>query len=326
MESGFNPRATSPTGAQGIAQFEPGTWKSQGIPGSPYDPNAALQGYVKLMGSLLNQYGGNVKNALAAYNAGPGNLPGGMGYANSILSNAGSAGQPSATRLPSVPSGLPALTSVPVTTTSFDQAGFDQANRAFIAGQAVKEAGGAGNPYNATPGATPGFAASLGDTSAPLFAKGLLTSSAPDPQQFMVSTTALQKLAGSTQLTPHPAVTQAMASQNMPKGIVQYGGKPVAAWIAPILQYARAHGWTGGVSSGYRTLAQQTAIYNSGVRPAAVPGTSNHEMTAFPGGAVDVTNASQLSAILAHSPYAQMLVWAGSKDPVHFSHPHNGSY
>ena len=88
-----------------------------------------------------------------------------------------------------------------------------------------------------------------------------------------------------------------------------------------------AHGWTGTVTnSGYQTLAQQTAINNSGVRPAAKPGTLNHEMTAFPGGAVDVTNASQLSAILARSPYAQTLVWAGSKDPVHFSHPHNGSY
>jgi D-alanyl-D-alanine carboxypeptidase len=110
------------------------------------------------------------------------------------------------------------------------------------------------------------------------------------------------------------------------KGVVQFDNKPVAAWIAPILQWATAHGWKGSVSSGYRSYADQQRIYNSGVRPAAKPGTSNHEMTAFPGGAVDVTDAQQLSDILANSPYAGTLVWAGKKDPVHFSHPHNGGY
>lgn len=90
MESGFNPKAVSPTGAQGIAQFEPGTWASNAPKGSsPFDPNASLAAYTKLMGNLVKQYGGNVKNALAAYNAGPGNLGAGMGYANSILSAAG---------------------------------------------------------------------------------------------------------------------------------------------------------------------------------------------------------------------------------------------
>lgn len=113
----------------------------------------------------------------------------------------------------------------------------------------------------------------------------------------------------------------------MPKGVVtDPDGKPVAAWIEPILNYARQHGWAGSVSSGWRSLAEQTAIYNSGVRPAAVPGTSNHEQTTYPGGAVDVTDAAQLSSILTHSPYASTLVWAGSKDPVHFSHPHDGGY
>lgn len=105
-----------------------------------------------------------------------------------------------------------------------------------------------------------------------------------------------------------------------------YDGKKVAAWIVPILKYARAHGWRGNVTSGYRSLADQTRIYNSGKRPAAKPGTSNHEFTQYPGGAVDVTNAAQLSNILLKSPYAKVLVWAGTKDPVHFSHPHDGGY
>lgn len=91
-ESGFNPTVTSPAGAQGIAQIEPGTWAGLGIPGSPYNPQDALQGYTKLMSQLLARYGGNVRDALAAYNAGSGNLAAGYGYADAILS---AAGQPS---------------------------------------------------------------------------------------------------------------------------------------------------------------------------------------------------------------------------------------
>lgn len=120
--------------------------------------------------------------------------------------------------------------------------------------------------------------------------------------------------------------TSSAAPSTTTAGTVTFDGKQVAAWIAPALTYARANGWAGTVTSGYRSLAEQQRIYQSGVRPAAIPGTSNHESDAFPGGAVDVTDASQLSAILLKSPFATLLVWAGSKDPVHFSHPHNGSY
>jgi hypothetical protein len=108
--------------------------------------------------------------------------------------------------------------------------------------------------------------------------------------------------------------------------VSHFDGKPVAGWIAPLLKYAQAKGWQGSVTSGYRTKGQQAAIYNSGVRPAAKPGTSNHEMTAYPGGAIDVSNAQQLSNILRRSKYAGLLQWAGAKDPVHFSHPHGGGY
>lgn len=118
----------------------------------------------------------------------------------------------------------------------------------------------------------------------------------------------------------------ALTSSDSPAGVGHFEGTPVAAWIVPILQYARQHGWRGKVNSGYRTFAQQQAIYRSGVRPAAVPGTSNHESDRFPGGAIDVSDAPQLAQILRGSPYASKLVWAGAKDPVHFSHPHNGSY
>jgi D-alanyl-D-alanine carboxypeptidase len=145
--------------------------------------------------------------------------------------------------------------------------------------------------------------------------------------------TTLEKVAG-TKLTQHPSVTALTPASGTSgtqvntkvKGVTTFDNKPVADWIAPILKYAQAHGWTGTVNSGFRSFAQQKQIYDSGVRPAAVPGTSNHEGTQWPAGAVDVTQAQQLSNILLHSPFARALVYAGSKDPVHFSHPHNGSY
>jgi len=88
LESGFNPRATSSTGAEGLAQFLPSTFAGLGIQGSPYDPNSALAAYIKYMNQLLAQYNGNIRDALAAYNAGPGNLAAGYGYADSILAKA----------------------------------------------------------------------------------------------------------------------------------------------------------------------------------------------------------------------------------------------
>ncbi|CAB4171609.1 hypothetical protein UFOVP1346_22 [uncultured Caudovirales phage] len=123
-----------------------------------------------------------------------------------------------------------------------------------------------------------------------------------------------------------PTVAKPASANTSVKGAANFEGTQVAGWIAPVLTYARAHGWKGSLNSGVRSFADQSRIYNSGVRPAARPGTSNHEMTAFPGGAIDVNGAAQLSSILQQSPYKNLLVWAGAKDPVHFSHPHNGSY
>lgn len=113
---------------------------------------------------------------------------------------------------------------------------------------------------------------------------------------------------------------------NAPAGVATFEGKQVAAWVAPALAYARARGWKGTVTSGLRSYADQQRIYDSGVRPAARPGTSNHEGTQYPRGAVDVSDPQGLARILARSPYAGKLVYAGAKDPVHFSHPHGGRY
>ncbi len=68
-ESNFNPAAVSPAGAQGIAQFMPGTAAAYGL-GDPFDPVASIEAQATLMGELIAQFG-DPRLALAAYNAGP---------------------------------------------------------------------------------------------------------------------------------------------------------------------------------------------------------------------------------------------------------------
>lgn len=73
-ESNFNPFATSGAGAQGIAQFMPGTARQYGLR-NPFNASAAIDAQGHLMRDLLRQFG-SVALALAAYNAGPGAVNG----------------------------------------------------------------------------------------------------------------------------------------------------------------------------------------------------------------------------------------------------------
>jgi Transglycosylase SLT domain/D-alanyl-D-alanine carboxypeptidase len=71
VESGFNPFARSPAGAEGIAQFMPGTANAYRLD-NPFDAVAAIDAQAHLMSDLLRQFGGKVALALAGYNAGAG--------------------------------------------------------------------------------------------------------------------------------------------------------------------------------------------------------------------------------------------------------------
>jgi hypothetical protein len=71
QESGFRPHAVSPAGARGIAQFMPGTAAGLGV--NPDHPTQALKAAAKLMADYVHKYG-SYKNALVAYNAGPGRV------------------------------------------------------------------------------------------------------------------------------------------------------------------------------------------------------------------------------------------------------------
>lgn len=202
-------------------------------------------------------------------------------------------------KLPGVP------TAVPKEVESLDKPAFEKAQKASLVGKLL--------------------ASESGSSDNPLLLSGLATTKAPLASEYQTSKT-IPGAPAKEAKTPVEPSTGVHLGKALPKGLSQFGEHKVAAWIDPILKYAQAHGWKGAVTSGYRSKAEQERIYDSGVRPAAVPGTSNHEGDEFPRGAVDVSEAQRLSEIIKRSPYAGTLVWAGSKDPVHFSHPHNGSY
>ena len=77
QESGWDPNIISHAGAQGLAQFMPGTWPSYGGDGDPFNPRDAIRAMGRYMGDLKrilrnsNVGGDEIDNVLRAYNAGP---------------------------------------------------------------------------------------------------------------------------------------------------------------------------------------------------------------------------------------------------------------
>jgi Transglycosylase SLT domain len=73
QESRFNPAAVSPKGAQGIAQFMPGTASERGLI-NPFEPLQALREAASYLRELRTTFRGSLGLAAAAYNAGPGRV------------------------------------------------------------------------------------------------------------------------------------------------------------------------------------------------------------------------------------------------------------
>jgi soluble lytic murein transglycosylase-like protein len=69
VESGGNQGAESPAGAIGVMQLMPDTAASLGV--NPYDKQQNIEGGARYLRQMLDSFGGDVKKAVAAYNAGP---------------------------------------------------------------------------------------------------------------------------------------------------------------------------------------------------------------------------------------------------------------
>lgn len=72
-ESNFDPKAVSPAGAMGLAQFMKATWREWGS-GDPFNPEESIKAQARYVSWLMKQFPGELEKVLGAYNWGIGNV------------------------------------------------------------------------------------------------------------------------------------------------------------------------------------------------------------------------------------------------------------
>lgn len=111
-------------------------------------------------------------------------------------------------------------------------------------------------------------------------------------------------------------------------GVANWGGRAVAKCAVPYLDWARAHGWSGGVNSGWRDpwYSQQLCFRMCGAPTCSgkcAGLTSNHVGNTCSRFAIDVSDYFIFGHLMRSYPvkHGQVRIWndLGSRDPVHFS-------
>ncbi|MEJ7784747.1 MAG: hypothetical protein WKF96_08090 [Solirubrobacteraceae bacterium] len=108
-------------------------------------------------------------------------------------------------------------------------------------------------------------------------------------------------------------------------GVGRFDGVPVANWLIPYLQWARAHGWRGRLVSGWRDPAYSESLCYRICGAPRCPGrcagrSSNHSGSSRPNGAVDVSDYMKFRQLMTRCPYQpQIFCGLDARDPVHLS-------
>ncbi len=107
-------------------------------------------------------------------------------------------------------------------------------------------------------------------------------------------------------------------------GVGTFDGRPVAAWMLPYLQWARAHGWQGSLTSGYRTPEYSEHLCMGICGAVRCPGrcagrTSNHVGRVKPQGSIDVSDYIRFGELMKQCPHSPRIFNNLPSDRVHFS-------
>lgn len=109
------------------------------------------------------------------------------------------------------------------------------------------------------------------------------------------------------------------------QGTASFDGKTVAAVAIPYLEFARAHGWRGTVTSGYRTPEYSESLCRNMCGAPSCPGrcagrSSNHSGTSRTHFAIDVSDESTFGQLMARPDAPQPKIFNNlPADRIHFS-------